>query len=73
MQGTDKEIIIQGTPGSPGIAFGPVHVVARGFNAPEVYEIKPNHVAGEQERFREALDKTKIELDDLRNHIDKLS
>ncbi|MDC1406126.1 phosphoenolpyruvate--protein phosphotransferase [Akkermansiaceae bacterium] len=73
MQGTDKEIVIQGTPGSPGIAFGPVHVVARGFNAPEVYKIKPSHVAGEQERFREALDKTKIELDELRSHIDKLS
>jgi phosphotransferase system enzyme I (PtsI) len=73
MQGTDTEIIIQGTPGSPGIAFGPVHVVARGFHAPEVYEIKPNHVQGEQDRFSEALDKTKVELDDLRSHIDKLS
>ena len=73
MQGTDTEIIIQGTPGSPGIAFGPVHVVARGFHAPEVYEIKTSQIESEQNRFREALDKTKVELDELRNHIDKLS
>ena len=68
-----RRSLSQGTPGSPGIAFGPVHVVARGFHAPEVYEIKPNHVQGEQDRFSEALDKTKVELDDLRSHIDKLS
>ena len=73
MLGTEKEIVIQGTPGSPGIAFGPVHVNARGFSAPEVYEIKSDHISSEQERFREALDKTKVELDGLRSHIDQLS
>ena len=73
MQGTETETIIQGTPGSPGIAFGPVHVVARGFNAPEVYEIAEDHITIEQERFYKALDKTKEELDQLRDHIDNLS
>lgn len=50
-----------------------MHVVARGFNAPEVYEIDADHIATEQDRFKQALEKTKIELDQLRNHIDDLS
>ena len=54
---SDKETIIQGTPGSPGIAFGPVHVVARGFSAPEVYEISTDKIETEQERFSVALEK----------------
>lgn len=73
MHDTDNEITIQGQPGSPGIAFGPIHVVARGFSAPEVYQINDDQVAGEQHRFKHALDKTKVELDALSNHIDNLS
>ena len=34
-----QETVLQGTPVSLGIGIGPVHVVARGFSAPEVYEI----------------------------------
>ncbi|MCP5536623.1 MAG: phosphoenolpyruvate--protein phosphotransferase [Akkermansiaceae bacterium] len=73
MKVEEQETIIQGTPGSPGIAFGPVHVVARGFNAPEVYEIKPEQIPAEKERFKQALEVTKIELDALRHHIENLS
>ncbi|MBT8044605.1 MAG: phosphoenolpyruvate--protein phosphotransferase [Verrucomicrobiae bacterium] len=73
MQGNHQEKIIQGIPGSPGIAFGPVHVVARGFNAPDVYEIGEEQVAYQQERFRRALEVTKTELDQLRSHIENLS
>lgn len=73
MHSEENEIIIQGTPGSPGIAFGPVHVVARGFAAPDVYEISKDHIPSEQERFAAALEKTKGELDQLRAHIETLS
>lgn len=73
MQAGNKEIIIQGTPGSPGIAFGPVHVTARGFAAPEVYEISEQEIQPEQERFAKALEKTKDELDQLRSHIGEIS
>lgn len=73
MQGSNDEIIIQGTPGSPGIAFAPVHVVARGFDAPEVYQISENKIPAEQQRFQQALDQTKIELNQLRNHIENIS
>ncbi|MFK7909693.1 MAG: phosphoenolpyruvate--protein phosphotransferase [Akkermansiaceae bacterium] len=73
MQGKKQETIIQGTAGSPGIAFGPVHVVARGFAAPDVYEITPEQIPYEQSRFELALTKTKQQLDGLRSHIENLS
>lgn len=73
MHTNDRETIIQGTPGSPGIAFGPVHVVARGFAAPDVYEITPDQVPVEQARFEQALTTTKAQLDSLRSHIESLS
>ncbi|MGB0993793.1 MAG: phosphoenolpyruvate--protein phosphotransferase [Akkermansiaceae bacterium] len=73
MLSTTEETIIQGTAGSPGIAFGPVHVVARGFSAPEVYQIKDGQVASEQARFEQAMQITKKQLDKLRTHIEQLS
>ena len=73
MSQDEQEIIIQGTPGSPGIAFAPVHVTARGLSAPEAYEITADKVLVEQERFNQALEKTKVELNQLRTHIEKLS
>ncbi len=73
MQDHQEETIIQGIPGSPGIAIGPVHVVARGFTAPDVYEISGDNIAHEQERFEQALGVTKAELDQLRCHINNLS
>ena len=68
-----EEITIQGTPGSPGISFGPVHVMARGFSAPDVYEISENQIEREQLRFESALEATKVQLDQLRSHIENLS
>lgn len=73
MQVEKQEKVIQGTPGSPGIAFGPVHVVARGFAAPDVYSIPETQVESEQARLRQALEVTKKQLDELRQHIESLS
>ncbi len=73
MQVKKQEKIIQGTPGSPGIAFGPVHVVARGFTAPDVYHIPESRIESEQARLQIALDVTKKQLDELRQHIESLS
>lgn len=73
MRTKSEEIIIQGTPGSPGISFGPVHVMARGFSAPDVYEISEDQIEREQARFEQALEITKQQLDQLRNHIENLS
>ncbi|NWK57410.1 phosphoenolpyruvate--protein phosphotransferase [Verrucomicrobiaceae bacterium N1E253] len=73
MQNEDQETIIQGTAGSPGIAFGPVHVAARGFSAPDVYEIPASQIANEQKRFEQAVEITKKQLDELRQHIENLS
>ena len=73
MQVKKQEKVIQGTPGSPGIAFGPVHVVARGFSAPDVYKIPESQIENEQARFELALDVTKKQLAELQQHIEKLS
>jgi len=69
----EPEVIYQGIPASPGIAIGPLHVMARGFSAPEVYEIEPSEVAREQERFHSALDVTKRQLGELQQRLESLS
>jgi phosphotransferase system enzyme I (PtsI) len=50
-----------------------VHVIARGFTAPEVYQIAESEIPHEQERFTEALDVTKRQLTELQNRLDDLS
>jgi len=71
--GTEPEQIHEGIPASPGIAIAPVHVVARGFKAPEVYEIEEADVAREQERFKEAVDITKRQLVELQSRLADLA
>jgi len=71
--GTESEVIYEGIPASPGIAIAPVHVIARGFSAPEVYQIEESEVAREQERFRQAVDITKRQLLELQSRLEDLS
>jgi phosphotransferase system enzyme I (PtsI) len=71
--GAEQETIYEGIPASPGIAIAPVHVVARGFSAPEVYEIAESEVVREQERFRQALEITKRQLIELQSRLEDLS
>ncbi|RYD28011.1 MAG: phosphoenolpyruvate--protein phosphotransferase, partial [Verrucomicrobiaceae bacterium] len=71
--GAEHEIIYEGIPASPGIAIAPVHVIARGFSAPEIYEISEAEVPREQERFREALDVTKRQLIELQSRLEDLA
>ena len=71
--GEAPEVIYEGIPASPGIAIAPVHVIARGFSAPEVYEIEEADVAREQDRFREALELTKRQLVELQSRLEDLS
>ena len=67
------ETILQGTAVSPGLAFGPVHVIARGMIAPEVYEIPEEHVEYEIKRFEAAIAKTKIQLSGIQKRIEDIS
>ncbi len=71
--GVESEVIYEGIPASPGIAIAPVHVVARGFSAPEVYEIDELDVEPEQERFCKAVEITKRQLKELQERLEKLS
>ncbi|MDX1679196.1 MAG: phosphoenolpyruvate--protein phosphotransferase [Akkermansiaceae bacterium] len=68
-----EEKIYQGIPASPGIAMAPLHVIARGFTAPEVYEIDADEVEHEQERFRQAIELTKHQLEELQDRLEDLS
>ncbi|MBK1825500.1 phosphoenolpyruvate--protein phosphotransferase [Haloferula rosea] len=67
----DGEIVLQGIAASRGIGIAPVHVVARGFSAPEVYPIRD--VDAEKARFRVALEKTKDQLRELQERIAGIS
>ncbi|MES2659416.1 MAG: phosphoenolpyruvate--protein phosphotransferase [Verrucomicrobiota bacterium] len=71
--GSENEIIYEGIPASPGIAIAPVHVIARGFSAPEIYEIKEEDVEREQQRFKQALEITKRQLIELQSRLEDLS
>lgn len=68
-----KEVVYEGTPVSRGIVLGPLHVVARGFSAPDVHTISPGQVPREKQRFAEALRLTGKQLDGLRSHMESLS
>ena len=68
-----QEQIFEGEAVSQGIAFGPVHVLARGFAAPEVYPITPHQIPAERERFRRALERTKEQLAAIQSQIESIS
>jgi phosphotransferase system enzyme I (PtsI) len=67
------EVIYQGIPASPGISIGPLLVMARGFSAPDVYEIGESEIGREQERFRAALEVTKKQLIELQQRLEALA
>jgi phosphotransferase system enzyme I (PtsI) len=69
----EKELVYTGIPASPGIALGPIHVIARGFSAPEIYKVSDKEVAEEQRRFQVAVDITKKQLRDLQERLQTLS
>ncbi len=71
--GLEKEMVYEGIPASPGVAIAPLHVIARGFSAPEVYEIEESAVSDEQERFHQALELTKRQLLELQSRLEELS
>ncbi|GAA5482210.1 phosphoenolpyruvate--protein phosphotransferase [Haloferula sargassicola] len=70
-QAQETERVLQGTAVSRGIGIAPVHVVARGFSAPEVYPI--TDVEAEQARFENALAVTRGQLSELQKRIEAIS
>ena len=50
-----------------------VHVIARGFSAPEIYEITADKVQREQERFTQSLEITKRQLVELQSRLKDLA
>lgn len=70
---SNKEVVIQGTAVSPGLSFAPAHVITRGLQAPEVFEISSKHVDHEIQRVHQALEDTKREISDLQKHIEEIT
>ncbi len=74
MSGTPPvEEIYHGIAVSRGIAIGPTHVIARGFTAPDVYEISEHAVTSEQERYLKALATTQKQLGELQKRMEAIS
>ncbi len=63
----------QGIAASAGIGIGPIHVIARGFSAPEVYKIDQDEVQEEQARFELAVATTKLQLQELQERLQTLA
>ena len=70
---SNKEVIIEGTAVSPGLSFAPAHVISRGLQAPDVYEIAPSFVEKEIQRVHQALEKTKQDIFELQKHIEEIT
>lgn len=64
---------LQGIPVSPGIAIGKLRVIARGFTAPESYEIEDSDIPHQKERFRYALEITREQIRTLYERIHAIS
>ncbi len=73
----DREIVLNGISGSPGICIGKAYLVDReGVDVIEKYDISPEQIKSEVSRFRNAAKKAKSELaqvidslpEDLRQH-----
>lgn len=71
--GSEPEVIYEGIPASPGIAISQVHVIARGFPAPDVYRIEEIEVEREQQRFKIAIEFTKRQLIELQSRLEDLA
>ena len=68
-----EERVFHGSPVSRGIAFGPVHVSARGFSAPDVYAISEAGIPYEKIRLEAAFNKTRLQLTELKDRIDEIA
>lgn len=68
-----EERVFHGSPVSRGIAFGPIHVSARGFSAPDVYEISEQEIPLEKERLKTAFELTRQQLTTLKERIDEVA
>lgn len=73
METTNAETIIQGIAVSPGIAIAPIHVTARGFSAPDVFEVEESKLVTEHQRFDDAIQKAKTDLGEIQDRLAELS
>ena len=66
----NQEYTLKGIAISPGIAFAPIHVTARGkLIAPESYQISEKEISQEIKRFTIALEKTKDQIGELHRRV----
>lgn len=68
-----EEVVLQGKGVSSGLAFGRIQVNARGFAAPDIYEIPESRVASEFARFNAALAVTKGQLEEIKSTVSNVS
>lgn len=69
----NEEIVAQGIPVSPGIAIGVAHVQARGVSAPEHYDVPESEIAHEKQRYINAIEATKAQLNEIRQKIERIA
>jgi phosphotransferase system enzyme I (PtsI) len=66
-----KEKIWQGLPASTGVALASVHVVRDHFDEPEEEIISPSRVDADLARFRAAIERTRLEIEELKRAIEQ--
>ncbi len=66
-----RETVYQGLPVSTGVAHAAVHVIRDHLDEPEDRKIEPQEIEAELARFRKAIESTRVEIEELKNIIDK--
>ncbi|MBW8727085.1 MAG: phosphoenolpyruvate--protein phosphotransferase [Inquilinus limosus] len=63
---TGREIVLNGLAVSGGVAIGPAHLIESGFEQVPEYRLEEADLAGERERFAEALAKSRRQIKKLK-------
>ncbi len=67
------EVVLEGRAVSSGLAYGAVSVNARGFAAPEIYNITETQISDELAKFHLAVSATKVELEEIKDKVGEMS
>ena len=71
MSELNKEIVLYGIPGSPGVSHGPVFRFLHGDVEVPQYQVSELEQASELDRFKDALVITRIQIEEIRKEVAK--
>lgn len=71
MSALNKEIVLYGIPGSPGVSHGPIFRFLHGDVEVPQYQVSESEQASELERFKDAVGITRSQIEEIRKEVAK--